>query len=81
MATAAGSEADSVDLGAGLAEDSGGVVLGVEAALVAAAALAEVVAAEVGLLVGSFSLFSAMAMWCSNSCVSEKFDVLKVVEF
>ena len=75
MATAAGSEGDSVDLGAVLAEDSVGVASLVEAALV------EVVVAEVGLLGGSFSLFSAMAMWCSNSCVSEKFDVLKVVEF
>ena len=41
MATAAGSEGDSVDLGAGLAEDSVGV-----ASLVGVA--------EVGLLVGSF---------------------------
>ena len=41
MATAAGSEGDSEDLGAGLAEDSVGV----------AAALVE---AEVGLLAGSF---------------------------
>ena len=42
MATAAGSEGDSVDLGAGLAEASVGV------------ALVEAVAAEVGLLGGSF---------------------------
>ena len=49
MATAAGSEADSVDLGAGLAEDSVGV-----ASLVGAAALVVVVVTEVGLLVGSF---------------------------
>ena len=75
MATAAGSEGDSADLGAVLAEDSVGV------ASLVGAALVEVVVAEVGLLAGSFSLFSAMAMWCSNSCVSEKFDVLKVVEF
>ena len=75
MATAAGSEGDSVDLGAALVVDSAGV------ASLVAAALAEVVVAEVVLLAGSFSLFSAMAMWCSNSCVSEKFDVLKVVEF
>ena len=44
MATAAGSEGDSVDLGAGLAEDS-----------VGAEALGAAVAAEVGLLGGSFS--------------------------
>lgn len=49
MATAAGSEGDLVDLGAVLAEDSVGA-----AVLVAAAALVEAVAAEVGLLVGSF---------------------------
>ena len=52
MATAAGSEGDLADLGAVLAEDSVGVaslaVLGVAAALV------EAVAAEVGLLAGSF---------------------------
>lgn len=52
MATAAGSAEASVDLGAVLAEASVGVaslvVLGVAAALV------EAVAAEVGLLVGSF---------------------------
>lgn len=42
MATAAASEGDSVALGAGLAEDSAGVVL------------VEVVAAKVGLLGGSF---------------------------
>lgn len=45
MATAAGSEGDSVDLGAGLAEASVGVASLVEAALVEA---------EVGLLAGSF---------------------------
>ena len=49
MATAAGSEGDSADLGAGLVEASVGV-----AVLVAAAALVEAVAAEVGLLAGSF---------------------------
>lgn len=54
MATAAGSEEDSVVLGAGLAEDSVGVVSLVEAVLGVAAALVEVAAAEVGLLAGSF---------------------------
>ena len=49
MATAAGSEGDSVDLGAGLEEDSAGV-----AVLVGAEALGAAVAAEVGLLGGSF---------------------------
>ena len=48
MATAAGSEGDSVALGAGLVEAS------VEAASLVEAALVEVVAAEVGLLAGSF---------------------------
>ena len=48
MVTAAGSEGDSVDLGAALAEDSAGV------ASLVAAALVEVVVAEVGLLGGSF---------------------------
>ena len=48
MATAVGSEGDSVDLGAGLAEASVGVASLVEAVLV------EVVVAEVGLLAGSF---------------------------
>ena len=45
MATAADSEGDSADLGAALVEDSAGVTL-VE--------VVEAVAAEVGLLVGSF---------------------------
>ena len=52
MATAAGSEGDSADLGAVLAEDSVGVASLV--VLGAAAALVEAVVAEVGLLAGSF---------------------------
>ena len=52
MATAAGSEGDSVDLGAALAEASVGVASLV--VLGAAAALVEVVVAEVDLLGGSF---------------------------
>ena len=52
MATAAGSEGDLVDLGAGLAEASVGVASLV--VLGGAVALVEAVAAEVGLLGGSF---------------------------
>ena len=49
MATAAGSAGDSVDLEAGLAEDSVGV-----ASLVVLGGAVALVAAEVGLLGGSF---------------------------
>ena len=52
MATAAGSEGDSAALGAGLAEAS--VEVASLAVLGVAAALVEVVVAEVGLLAGSF---------------------------
>ena len=52
MATAAASEGDSADLGAGSEEDSAGVASLV--VLGAAAALVEVAVAEVGLLAGSF---------------------------
>lgn len=57
MATAAGSEGDSADLGAGLEEDSAGV------ASLVGAALVEVVAAEVGLLGGSFRGIGLHDQW------------------